>query len=85
MGNIVVKRFTVPAFGPEVLLAAFEEKHWPPRIDDPLPAHDEAARQACLQEAINALNRRQHRPLVRFLCEGDGQGVQWEFCGDRIE
>ena len=84
VGNIVVKRFTIPAFGPEVLLAAFEEKQWPRRIDDPLPARDDSSHASRLQEAINALNRRQIRQLVRFVCDGNGQGVQWEFCGDRV-
>jgi hypothetical protein len=85
VGNIVVKRFTIPAFGPEVLLAAFEEQQWPKHIDDPLPLRDEAVRASRLQEAINALNCRQNRRLVRFVCDGNGQGVQWEFCGDRID
>jgi hypothetical protein len=36
-GDRLVKRFAVPALLQEVILAAFEEDGWPPRIDDPLP------------------------------------------------
>src|SRR4029079_13652789 len=50
VGNVVVKRFKIPSFGPEVLLAAFEEKQWPSYIADPLSA-TRPARNARLQDA----------------------------------
>ena len=36
-GEYVVKQFKVPSPNQETILAAFEEEHRPPRIDDPLP------------------------------------------------
>ena len=35
-GDEVVKQFKVPSPNQETILAAFEEEHWPSRIDDPL-------------------------------------------------
>jgi len=81
VGPAVIKRFKVPAVNQEMVLAAFEEEGWPPRIDDPLPPHGEQAPKRRLQETIKSLNRNQKRTLIRFLGDGSGQGVRWEFCG----
>lgn len=81
VGPAVIKRFKVPAVNQEMVLAAFEEEGWPPRIDDPLPPHGEQAPKRRLQETIKSLNRNQKRSLLRFLGDGSGQGVRWEFCG----
>ena len=35
VGGLVVKQFKVPAPNQEMILAAFQEEGWPPRIDDP--------------------------------------------------
>jgi hypothetical protein len=83
VGNTVVKRFRVPAANQEAILAAFEEEHWPPRIDDPLPPHREQSPKRRLQETIKSLNRNQKKSMIRFLGDGSGQGVLWEFCDDR--
>ncbi len=83
VGNTVVKRFRVPAANQESILAAFEEEHWPPRIDDPLPPHPEQSPKRRLQETIKSLNRNQRTSMIRFLGDGSGQGVLWEFCNDR--
>lgn len=83
IGSIVVKRFKVPAANQETILAAFEEESWPPRIDDPLPPHREQAPKRRLQETIKSLNRNQKRPLLRFLGDGSGLGVRWEFRGEQ--
>jgi len=80
VGNTVVKRFRVPAANQEAILAAFEEEHWPPRIDDPLPPHREQSSKRRLQETIKSLNRNQKKSMIRFLGDGSGQGVLWEFC-----
>jgi hypothetical protein len=85
IGSIVVKRFKVPANNQEAVLAAFEEESWPPRIDDPLPPHRDQSPKRRLQETIKSLNRNQKRPLIRFLGDGSGQGVRWEFCCDPPE
>src|SRR5262249_19894178 len=37
--EILVKQFKLPAPNQEMVLAAFEEEDWPPRIDDPLPGN----------------------------------------------
>jgi hypothetical protein len=82
VGSVVVKRFRVPAANQEAILAAFEEEHWPTRIDDPLPPHKEQSPKRRLQETIKSLNRNRRRPLIRFLGDGSGQGVLWEFCSE---
>jgi hypothetical protein len=79
VGTIVVKRFRVPAANQEAILAAFEEESWPARIDDPLPPHHEQSPKRRLQETIKSLNRNQKQGLIRFLGDGSGQGVRWEF------
>ncbi len=81
VGSTLIKRFKVPASNQEAILAAFEEESWPPRIDDPLPPHPEQSPKRRLQETIKSLNRNQKQPLVRFLGDGSGQGVRWEFRG----
>ena len=80
VGHLVVKRFRVPAPSQEVILAAFEEEGWPPRIDDPLPPRGDQCTKRRLQETIKSLNRNQRHPLLRFLGDGSGQGVIWDYC-----
>jgi hypothetical protein len=79
VGTTVVKRFRVPAANQEAILAAFEEESWPARIDDPLPPHHDQSPKRRLQETIKSLNRNQKQGLIRFLGDGSGQGVRWEF------
>jgi hypothetical protein len=79
LGKVIVKQFKVPAANQEAVLAAFEEENWPPRIDDPLSPQAEQDPKRRLHDTINSLNRNQKRPLVRFLGDGSGQGVRWEF------
>lgn len=79
VGTTLVKRFRVPAANQEAILAAFEEESWPARIDDPLPPHHEQSPKRRLQETIKSLNRNQKQGLIRFLGDGSGQGVRWEF------
>jgi hypothetical protein len=82
VGPALVKRFKIPSPPEETILAAFEEMHWPARIDDPLPSGGEAAANWRLQKAIEALNQNQKLPLVRFSGDGTGRGVRWEFSAD---
>jgi hypothetical protein len=35
-----------------------------------------------LQETIKSLNRNQKQLLIRFIGDGSGTGVRWEFCGN---
>ena len=78
-GSCVVKEFKIPAPNQESILVAFEEEGWPARIDDPLrPAVDLDPRRR-LRETIKALNRNQKCRLLRFMGNGRGTGVRWEF------
>ena len=78
VGNVVVKQFKVPAPNQEMIIAAFEEEGWPPRIDDPLPPHPQQDSKRRLHDTINSLNRNQREELIRFLGDGSGQGIRWE-------
>ena len=76
----IVKQFKCQAVNQEVILSAFQEDGWPPRIDDPLaplPILDEKRR---LSDAVKALNRKQRHKLIHFRGDGTGQGVVWERC-----
>lgn len=79
VGRIVVKEFKVPAANQEAILAAFQEEGWAPRIDDPLTPKPNQDSKRRLHDTINSLNRNQKRPVVRFLGDGKGEGVRWEF------
>jgi hypothetical protein len=78
LGPVLVKRLLRPAPNQELLLAAFQEEGWPPRIDDPLPRVGERDPVQCLHDTINRLNRSLVRPLLRFRGDGTGRGVRWE-------
>ena len=82
-GGTLIKQFKVPSPNQETILAAFEEEHWPPRIDDPLPPQMDQEPKRRLHDTINTLNRNQKNALIRFLGDGSGQGVRWEPAGDR--
>jgi hypothetical protein len=74
----LVKRFKVPAPNQEIILAAFQEELWPACIDDPLPPHPSIDPKRRLHDTLGSLNRNQKRPLLRFLGNGNGEGVRWE-------
>lgn len=75
--GVVIKRFKVPAPNQEVILSAFEEEGWPPRIDDPLPPQVDQEPKRRLHDTINSLNRNHQAARIRFLGDGSGQGVRW--------
>jgi hypothetical protein len=77
LDGALVKTFTRPAPKQEIILAAFEEEGWPPRIDDPLPPEDDRDPVRCLHDTIVRLNRGLCRPL-HFRGDGSGRGVRWE-------
>lgn len=79
VGDVIVKQFKVPAANQERILAAFEEDGWPVRIDDPLPPASDQEPKRRLHDTINSLNRNQKRHLLRFIGDGTGQGIRWEF------
>jgi hypothetical protein len=77
-GGQLVKQFKAPATNQEMILAAFEEEQWPPRIDDPLPPRADLDPKRRLHATINSLNRKQKNALIRFLGDGTGEGLRWE-------
>ena len=79
VGRVIVKEFKVPAANQEAILAAFQEENWCPRIDDPLAPKLNQDSKRRLHDTINSLNRNQRHALIRFLGDGKGEGVRWEF------
>ena len=63
----------------ELILAAFEESGWPPRLDDPLPPVPDMDSKRRLRDATARLNGNQKRRLIRFHGDGSGRGLCWEF------
>lgn len=80
LGRRIVKQFRVPARNQETVLACFEEEGWPPLIDDPLPPVMDLESKRRLHDTINALNRCQSGPGIRFQGDGSGCGIRWH-CG----
>ena len=76
-GEMLVKRFRVPARNQEWILDVFEEDGWPDFIDDPLPPSPDICPRARLHDAINRLNHKQITRLLRFRGNGNGKGVYW--------
>ena len=78
LGGHLVKVFKLPSPMQEAILMAFEEEHWPPKIDDPLPVHPDLIPKRRLHDTIKGLNRNQKSCLIRFTGDGTGEGIRWE-------
>lgn len=78
LGGQLVKVLKLPSPMQEAILMAFEEEHWPPRIDDPLPGDPDLLPKRRLHDTIKSLNRNQKNCLIRFIGDGTGEGVRWE-------
>ena len=78
LGEIVVKRFKWPAENQELVLNAFEDLGWPPRISNPLVAHPTICPKRRLHDTLKCLNRKQVNELVKFRGDGTGLGVLLE-------
>jgi len=76
---LVIKRFRQKRRDQETILAAFEEQGWPPRIDDPLPGREGLDRRRHLRDTTDNLNRHQQHRLIKFMGDGTGQGVPWDW------
>ncbi len=76
-GKYFVKQFKVPAENQILILIAFQEQDWRPRIDDPLPPSRGINSPTRLHNAINRLNRKQRHPLLKFQGDGSGRGILW--------
>jgi hypothetical protein len=74
----LIKEFRSNSPNQESVLMAFEEEGWPPRIYDPLPPLPELDPKERLRNTIKSLNRKQKRPLIRFLGDGTGAAIRWE-------
>jgi len=74
----VVKHFKWVAVNQQAVLGAFEDDGWPPRIDDPLPPHEDQDSKRRLADTIKCLNRKQCHAVVHFRGDGTGEGVIWE-------
>lgn len=85
INGLIVKQFKVPAPNQEMVLAAFEEEHWPPRIDDPLPPQSDQEPKRRLHDTIISLNRSHKHRLIRFMGDGSGEGVRWTLVTDETE
>ena len=79
VGRVIVKEFKVPAMNQETILAAFQEEGWCPRIHDPLVPNPNQETKRRLHDTINSLNRNQKTVLIRFMGDGKGEGIRWEF------
>ena len=78
VGDILVKRFRVPAHQQELVLEAFQEEKWPARIDDPLPPFTQNNPKRQLHSVISSLNRHQQSNLIQFQGDGTGTGILWK-------
>lgn len=78
LGSIVLKRFTRTASAQELLLAALQEEHWKPVIDDPLPVRPGADAKRRLRETVKSLNKSQNPRRIQFSVTGDGTKVAWQ-------
>jgi len=78
LGCLVIKQFLVPAGNQELVLSAFQEEHWPERIDDPLPPVPAIDPKRRLHSTIQCLNRNQKTHLLQFHGDGRGRGLSWE-------
>lgn len=76
--GLIVKRFRTPPGCQEIILAVFEEEHWPRRIDDPLKPVDGIDQRVRLHDTIKRLNRNQCEARIRFSRDGTGKGILWE-------
>ncbi|MFO0811484.1 MAG: hypothetical protein U0746_22880 [Gemmataceae bacterium] len=77
----LVKRFRQAAENQTRIIDAFEQRGWPPRIDDPMPPEDGVVSEERLHETIKALNRNQKYRGLHFGGDGLGTGVLWEARG----
>lgn len=79
VADVIVKEFKLPSPNQETILSAFEEEQWPPCVADPLPVHPDLDPKRRLHDTIKSLNRNQRTSLIRFMGDGTGEGVRWEW------
>jgi hypothetical protein len=79
VGNASISSFRRSAHNQITVLSAFELEGWPQRIDDPLPWDPNIDHAQRLHITVYRLNCHQHPPVLRFLSDGTGNGIRWEF------
>jgi hypothetical protein len=79
VGRVLIKRLRQPSSTQEIVLVAFEDEGWPPKIDDPLRPQEGMDQKYRLRATIRSLNTHQNCPLLRFFGDGTGTSVCWEF------
>jgi hypothetical protein len=76
-GDVLVKCMRRASPNQELVLAAFEEEGWPPRIDDPLPRDYQQVPAIRLHNTINRLNSHMQAAAIRFGGDGTASGICW--------
>ncbi len=74
----LVKRFRHDAANQRLILTAFQELDWAPRIDDPLPREAGVNAKVRLRETVKSLQRGQKPLVLCFHADGTGCGLRWE-------
>lgn len=77
VGGQLIKQFKLPSPNQETILMCFEEEGWPARIDNPLPPQQGLDNKVRLHATIKSLNRHQKHRLIRFMGDGNGEGILW--------
>lgn len=73
--NQLCKKFRLQAPNQTLILRAFQELHWPTRIDDPIPPSVSIVQRDRLADAVRRLNE---NPKILFELDGTGKGVIWK-------
>ena len=68
----LIRKVPARAANIRLILGAFQESHWPPRIDNPLPS-GEISKQ--LRDALTNLNK--GSMPIRFRADGKAAGILW--------
>lgn len=77
-GDVLIKKFRVPAHNQEWILQSFEDEGWPESIQDTLPSDYNTCPKTRLRDTISRLNRKQLNPRLRFRGNGTGRAICWE-------
>lgn len=74
----LVKKFSGPSKNQICVLNAFQEENWPDRVFDPMKPKEGVDSRRRLNDTVKGLNNKQRSKLIRFRCDGSGEGVTWE-------
>ncbi len=78
-GAHALKRFRQPSHNQDLVLAVAEELGWPSWFDDPLPRTPGQNPKVRLHDTIKCLNRHQRPYLIRFVGDGTGTRLGWQY------